>query len=226
MSKNLIYTISSGRVHGIYAQLSVPLMERYAQRCGADFKYDQEDLKYPLFGKFKVGNLLDQYDRVLYLDCDILVRPDSPDLFKIVPEDSFAAFNEGSWCSFDEIKTRVGLIGTAAQMLGIDTREFQMFCHYFNGGVFLANRSHQHLFVLDHDDPRLHEITVEQNFMNLRLYASKTKTYSLPICFNAMSWRWPAEYIAENYFIHYAGLEPGKRFAMMKDDYPKICAFG
>jgi lipopolysaccharide biosynthesis glycosyltransferase len=219
---NLIYTVSSGDIHGLYSKLTVPLMEEYAKKCKADFRYDTVSVEYPLFAKYHVGELLESYERVLYLDCDILVRPDSPNLFEIVPEACYAAFNEGSWCLENEINTRAKEVRDIAAVFQCKVEGFNLYRDYYNGGVFLANASHKGLFKIDHTDPAMQRITAEQNLLNLRLFSDKVKIYCLPICFNAMPWRWPVQYLWENYFIHYAGMEPEKRYAIMSEDYLKL----
>ncbi len=219
---NLVYTFSSGKIHDIYAKISVPLMEEYAKKCNADFLYDQiDDFKYPLFGKFNVGGLLSKYDRVLYLDCDILIRPDAPNIFAIAPENCFAAFNEGSWCNPGELEARFDIAVQAADKFNCRPDVFDVSRHYYNGAVFIANKSHQKLFdlgVLESNDPMLTAITIEQTIISLRIQQAGFKTYDLPICFNAMSWRWPVQYLYENYFIHYAGFDVEQRYERMKED--------
>lgn len=226
MARKLIFTQSSGFVYSQYTEYTVPLMKRYAEKIGADLLHDHLDKKpkYPLFGKFKVGDLLGEWDRVLFLDCDILVRPDSPDIFGIVPEGRFAALNEGSWCGSGDIEPRRDLLDKAATAFGISTTDFDMTTGYFNGGVFMADRVHKDLFDMPSDNKFMEEVTAEQNVINLRLAQKGHKTYSLPLCFNAMPWRWSTHYIDDNYFIHYAGMKPAMRMHFIEDGYRHIMA--
>jgi lipopolysaccharide biosynthesis glycosyltransferase len=217
---NLVCTETSGFVYSQYLPFTMPLMQAYAARIGADFVHElsERKRKYPLFGKFCVGKLLEKYDRILFLDCDILVRPDAPDIFAIVPDHRFAALNEGSWCNAEELMARQERLERAAQAFSLPLNDFDMTRHYFNGGVFLACREHQYLFNMPSEHPFMSEVTAEQNVLNLRLRAGGYPTYNLPSCFNAMPWRWSARYVDDNWFIHYAGMKSSERAQRIAED--------
>lgn len=218
--KLLVYTAHSGFVYGRYAEVTNPLMRRYAERVGADFLTKSCDRKspYPLFDKYRVGTLLDEYDRVLWLDTDVLVRPDAPDLFALVPEGRFAALNEGAWCDDRELAVRDGLVREAAEAFGEPAAGFDIRRWYFNAGVFLADRSHRGLFRRPADHPLMTKVTSEQTLLNIRLAAGGYRTYSLPLCFNAMPWRWSAAPLEDSYFVHYAGLASAERHDRLAAD--------
>jgi hypothetical protein len=59
-------------------------MQRYAEKCGAAFhvitEHYRDDLR-PDLSKFYLLRYLQQYERVLYLDADILIRPSAVNLF-------------------------------------------------------------------------------------------------------------------------------------------------
>lgn len=222
--KKLIFTEASGFVFSRFAELTVPLMKSYAQRIGADFIYQEKERKskYPLYGKYEVFNLLNEYDRVLFLDVDIIVRPDSPDIFSIVPQGNFAAFQEGAWCDDNELLARKELLQKIANAHNIEILDFDMTKNYFNAGVFLVDKKHKDLFLMPNENPIMSEITSEQNLLNLRLFYSKNKTYHLPMCFNSMPFRWSRWYIEDSYFIHYAGTPTDIRFKTINQDIEYI----
>lgn len=204
--RTLIFTETSGYVYSQFASLTVPLMRAYAARVGADFLYDHQELKakYPLFRKYKVGELLAEYDRVLFLDIDILVRPDSPNLFGIVPSGHFAAFNEGAWCEEMELEARQWHIAAVTRAYNLEFN-LNMALDYFNAGVFLADRQHVNLFEMPPENPVMSEVVSEQSLLNIRIKADNVKTYHLPICFNSMPRWWSRWYLHDSYFIHHAG---------------------
>jgi lipopolysaccharide biosynthesis glycosyltransferase len=220
MSKNLIFTEASGFVFSRFSELSVPLMKNYAHKTGADFIYNEKDrkTKYPLFGKYQIFDLFDQYDRILFLDIDILVRPDSPNIFEIVPDKKFAALAEGSLCDDGELLARKELLDKIALAYKLEASSFDITKNYFNAGVFLAEKSHKNLFSMPLENSIMSEITSEQNLLNLRLIHSNAKTYHLPMCFNYMPFRWSRWYLDDGYFIHYAGMPTDIRFQTMKED--------
>lgn len=219
--KNAIYTQSSGEIFNTIAEIAVPTMKAYADRIGAEFIYDRQDKapKRPLFGKYKVYDLLADFDRVLFLDVDLLVRPDSPNIFDIVPEDRFAAFNEGSWCyELNELKCRASFLYQVGEAMKLDPTSVDLSSSYVNAGVFVANKSHRDLFAMPEDGEHLSLLLAEQSVLNLRLHHAGIKPYFLPVCFNAMPWRWPTMRLDDNYFVHYAGMRYDERYtAMMKD---------
>ena len=68
-----------------WLEISRPWLEAYARRLGADFRVvEAAHLK---GGKSPFADLLDGRDRLLFIPPDTLVRPDAPDLFRLVPED-------------------------------------------------------------------------------------------------------------------------------------------
>lgn len=229
MSKKLVYTQSSGFVYSQYSVMTTPFMKLYADKIGANFihEHSEKKPKYPLFAKFRVSELLEDYDRILFLDCDIIVRPDSPDLFSIIPENLFAAFNEGSWCTPEEAEARMYLVKKASLFLKENIDDFDFYKQYFNGGVFLVSKVHQPLFKMPDDSSFMSEVTAEQNVLNIRLAKSAFKTRSLPSCFNAMPWKWSNRFIDDNYFIHFAGLPTSQRTGLMSSccDYVKTNYF-
>lgn len=95
MKNRLITTLCIGEEAESLRKAAVPLMESYSERCNADFRVlgskgctTDSDAYYQ---KFQVRDLLDQYQRVLYIDMDVLISPLSVDLFKIVPPNAFGA---------------------------------------------------------------------------------------------------------------------------------------
>lgn len=43
----------------------------------------------PHYEKFQIYNLLKEYDRIIYVDIDVIINETCPDLFQIVPEKDF-----------------------------------------------------------------------------------------------------------------------------------------
>lgn len=71
--------------------------ESYAQKCNAKLEFitqppDKTFYRPILAQKLLIPSLFTNYDKVLFLDLDILIHPDAPDVFKELPEDkSFSA---------------------------------------------------------------------------------------------------------------------------------------
>ena len=87
--KKALVTIASGEYFLRMAALTHPTLRAYAERIGADFIHwsDTSGHAIPEYKKLDVAGLLDIYDRVLYVDTDVIIRDDAPDVFDIVPTD-------------------------------------------------------------------------------------------------------------------------------------------
>jgi lipopolysaccharide biosynthesis glycosyltransferase len=222
---NLIFTQSSGIEFNAFCEYTVPLMQAYADNVGADFRYEksEERTEYPLFDKYKMYDLLNTNDRILFLDCDILVRSDAPNLFNLVPEGHFAALNEGSQLDdLEKLRIRATQLYEAGAAFGYNASHIDVSSRYFNAGVMLVDKSHRDLFKMPEPNAYMSANMTEQSLLNLRLHATKTKTYSLPLCFNCMPRWWSTVYWEDNYFIHYAGIKHGLRYDAIMRDYDRI----
>ena len=83
----VVATLAVGECGAALLELSRPLFERHAAACGADYhEVAVADSAYPLGEKFRLGTLLDHWERVCFFDADVLVGRAAPDLFARVPE--------------------------------------------------------------------------------------------------------------------------------------------
>src|SRR5262245_34503117 len=86
---NAVVTLAVGGKERQLLEVSGPSMAAYARRIGADWHViDGEPIQpaYPMEDKFRIHGFLTFYDRVLYLDADVMVGDDAPNLFDLVPE--------------------------------------------------------------------------------------------------------------------------------------------
>ena len=116
--------------------LAQPLMATYAQRIGAEFVVI-EDLppgRSPQASKCELAGLLARFERVVYLDCDLLVHPDCPDLTALVPEAMLGALVESRigprQHAVDAVVARLGAVGWDDGA-------------YFNSGVMVLSDLHR-----------------------------------------------------------------------------------
>lgn len=199
--KRAIVSAAFGTMHVKMASISYPPMERYAKKVGADFKpiYMRKfPERNPHLEKFQIRDILQKYDQVLWLDCDVLVSKVAPSIFEIVPPDHFAAMDEGKHGT--RIKVPLEL-GTMCTVLGIPYPEERNFI-YFNSGVFICNKSHVSFFENVPDViPTSHGIN-DQTLLNVRVALSKTPFFSLEKTWNMM---WVPVGFEKSNFIHFAG---------------------
>ena len=93
----LVLTISIGDYYNEVAKLTLPSIQAYAKKIGADFLNINEFNPHYItqkWNKFHIHELLNKYRRIIYLDIDVLIREDTPNLFEIVPENKLGMFNE------------------------------------------------------------------------------------------------------------------------------------
>ena len=85
--KKLICTITSGSFE-ITRPVIYPMLKKYAKKVKADFIPIEDTLHpdNPMLDQFRIGDFLDDYDRLIYFDADLIIRSDCPNLFQIVPQ--------------------------------------------------------------------------------------------------------------------------------------------
>lgn len=223
MSDRLIATIAIGDEATAIRRWSEPLLQAYAHVCGAELLYlnktfRSRDTGKPAYEKFQLADLLNRYDRILFIDTDILVSPESPNLFNLVPDSHLGAVSVESVYKAVE-KEKVA----SEEILG----PLQWSQPYFNSGVILFSQRHREMLesgaqLID----RWHkgklaqgiEARNDQTIFNYCLNTSGGTLHDLGPSFNfTRAWgRFHERF--RHYFIHYAGLT-GNRDWQMRRDY-------
>jgi len=93
---NLIYTISINDKFKKVSDYTIPLMQEYAKKCDCDFYISKHQLDYehPFFVKYEIGKLLDKHDRILFIDADVAIRDNAPNVFNVVPDNKLGVYVE------------------------------------------------------------------------------------------------------------------------------------
>lgn len=71
-------------------------IQSYAKRCNADYielSGDQHPY-WPMANKYRLYQVTSVYKKTLYLDCDIVIREDAPNIFDNTPDDKISAYDE------------------------------------------------------------------------------------------------------------------------------------
>lgn len=127
------------------SDLTFPLIEEFAKRCNANFMVLSKDadcndrlgkIHYRIFEFF---NLLKSYDRILHLDCDVVINKDCPNIFDIVPYDEIGTIFEDKGKRQENRRLRIANIQATWGEVGWRK-------NYINTGVFLVSRSHAEIF--------------------------------------------------------------------------------
>jgi len=127
------------------AQVSHPVLREYATRCNADFVVIDQDIincgsfHYEILQCY---NLLEKYDRIIHIDSDVLIAPDCPDLFDVVPEGQIGLVFEDRYI---RKKSRRIFIKHMQDKWG----DIQWKQGYQNSGVLVCSRQHKKIFAYD-----------------------------------------------------------------------------
>ncbi len=175
-----------------WMEAGLPSKRAYAKNIGAEFI----NITQPLLGgsvaseKYQVGDMLYDFDRILYLDADLAIDPKAPNIFDVVPADHFGIFDESTYQADDGTRQpRTALLAWLKEGWPDDPCEF-----YCNNGVFVCSREHRWLF--DHRGLNRKISTYEQTCMSRKIWeALETQPYpSVPpgikVHWLAKSWNW------------------------------------
>jgi lipopolysaccharide biosynthesis glycosyltransferase len=228
--KKLVMTMAAGRYQEI-VDLIYPRFKAYAKKCDAEF-ISIEDCKYPncpVVDKLRLIDYFQDFDRILFIDADILIRADAPSLFDLVHPDKVAAYDEGStlW-HLQDLISRISDVNKLAELWRLPKADWPSVVRkdeilpYYNSGVVLLGKQHQCLW--ESPPAPLKNPTgvvpcAEQCYFNWAIRQHKPAMHHLPVCFNQMPYNRAADYKESSYFIHYAGFEKfDERAAEMRRD--------
>jgi len=211
MGKTAIVTVCVGSRYEEISELTYPSIKNYAKKLKAEFIVltGNEDQKY--WNKFKIHQLLGSYSRIIYVDTDLIIRDDCPDLFKIVPEDQLGIFEEGKYAPREEY------IHAA---MNIYNMQIDWDGQYFNTGVMVLSKKHRYIFKEPPENVKnpqqfqsngfTYTFLGEQTFLNIVMQKEldiKKDFYSLGYKYNRMALmdEITGEPRYASYIIHYAG---------------------
>jgi lipopolysaccharide biosynthesis glycosyltransferase len=200
VKEKAVVTLCLGHTYDLMADYTHPTIKNYADKLDADFiviNTIQTDTGNPGYEKFQLYGLLNHYKRVIFLDSDILIRSNCPDLFKVVPEEDFGAFVESNYILYNpdvDHRERMSAIQEENGYIGWNYE-------YFNSGVMVISKKHQEAFNLDHGTViDLHD----QTQLNYNVKKLGFWVHDIGLRFNNMDFVNPLTRL-EAYIIHYAG---------------------
>lgn len=152
--RNALVTLAIGDDAQELLALSGPRFADYAERLGMDYiVINERKIRHRLqwrksrvnlhLEKFQMGPLLDRYERILYLDADMLLNPGCPDVFEMVPETQLGVVTDPSG---DEAWKR------EEEMEGMQKKFGQLpspIPPYFNAGMLVLSQAHRELMRFD-----------------------------------------------------------------------------
>lgn len=224
---NAIVTLSIGDYYDKMGKFTIPLMKIYAKKCNVDFMCIKKPYVFKKYGlpsrydKFQIFNLLDCYDRICFIDNDVLVSLDSPNIFDIVPLGYFGAANEEKFSKSISDKAQTN------EVLG----NIDWIYPYFNSGVMVIDKTHKKMFNPSSPELRIWALGLYKNahgedgadqaYLNYYVNFFKFPFFDIGYKFNHTRVITKTHTRFSSYFIHYAGSSGhryGERLSQIKSD--------
>lgn len=221
--KTLVASLCVGK--DPYLSISQPIQRAYARKYGHAYHViDTEQFRVRPnlfrkrwvgvhFEKFQLYELMNTYNRIIYLDADVIPTVDAPDLLSEVPEGSWGSTLEVRGAYDWKFKHELDRVARKLGELPVDSWRL-----YFNAGVLVFDRQHKAIWEWN---PK-HVLAgrwPEQTLLNYRILRSNTAVHELDDRYNYSPQRvpeWEDDTVRRSaFFIHYAG-QPAKLF-MQRD---------
>lgn len=215
-SERAIVTVAAGLMGRELLEITGPYMREYAARLNADFVVlDWPGApEWPLSSKFGIGRTLDFYERVCFVDVDILFRPGCVDLFSLCEPHEFGFVDE---LDFHKLTPKFRCIAKYQKFRKtMGFRELDAPPWMLNSGVMIIPRSHQHVL-----NPPTKPIPIdhcaEQNHFGAALLDSGLPYRVLPRKANWQIWT-DVRFVTAlpDAILHWSGMHNG-RFASIKE---------
>ena len=213
--KKAIFTLAIGDENPMY-QAALMSFQQYADKVGADLIVSKE-IHYPInienprhtanpawTEKLYIKKLLEAYDRVLYLDADIIVAPHADDIFDTYPDlETLYLFNEGQYLERQDVIDKItDIMGPLDNWPRFNNRPV-----YYNLGCMLISRQCPLFDIATLSDlQKVCNFTkyYEQTYVNYVTHRDGLKHQGISDKFNRMDALGDEGYL-EASFIHYAG---------------------
>lgn len=212
-----------------YSQHTIPIFRTYAKECGADFKI-LSDLSYKGKGMWNFRtmifyDLFEVYDRIFYLDSDIVINKNCPNIFYAVPIDTVGLVLEDKGSRLANRQRRI--VKIKARYDGNENWTVG----FPNGGLYIVSKVHREIFTKIRSE--LYDGSgLDGSHYMYQIKKQDHKYIDLGYKWNHMamfseSWNGsPSRF--DSYIIHYAGrakfpdIGHRTRTQLIKDDIMKI----
>jgi len=214
-----------------YSQYTLPILKKYAKKWEAEFMNLYTSYGRVPYHHMRFHELLNEYDRIVYIDSDVIINKICPNIFETVPYDTVGLVFEDKG---SRLKNRRAQIAHIKNIFGGNENWIS---GYFNAGMFIISRPHREIFTKINGklwgiDFKVRE-GADQAHFSYQLAKQGHKYIDLGYRWNHMSMfsePWndsPSRF--DSYIIHYAGggrfSDKGKRSRaqLIKDDIIRIC---
>ena len=210
--KKAIYTINIPQTseQAEFFNSCIDSQQEYACRRGADYIMRNStvdpigsDVRAKiLLQKFHIYELLLYYDRVLFLDADILIDKVAPDIFTEYKDiDKIYMLNECAHYPIGDINM---YIEQMIKIRPVEWRKSGEFYEHFNAGVMLASEAQMDLFRYDAEDYFIlpsNPLWGEQPYINYKIQKMGIPIGGLDKKFNTMVY-----FDDDGWFLHFSNV--------------------
>lgn len=230
--KNLIFTTCIGSPE---VSIALPIHKMYCEKYNIDFiVQNKRKLNFHSIGyeKFEILDLFKYYDRILYLDADVLITPNCPNVFEVHDKyDTFYAFHESENYPGNDRDSEIynALADDDCPFINWPTEKNSKL-RYFNVGLFMASKCHSDfLHKVFYYTLKLKSNTFcEQTVLNYIISKYNVKYKSMDQSWNRCDMGRPDPNLERYHanFIHYAGAGYGKyeknKWEVLKEDIKNL----
>jgi len=206
--KKAIVTLCIGKEAEHWIQYTHGPMKLYAKKVNADFIHIKErkinynktkNINPILFEKYQLYDILCNYDRALYVDSDVLITLNAPNIFDYVPFDKIGGVFEDF--GMDMIDRRKYIKAVQEKLGDLNWTE-----GFMNTGVFVVSNIHKDAF----------KLIWKYGCLDLKYEQTNTNWYFRKMGYEIINIDYRFNYMGimrvyygtdprEAYFIHYAG---------------------
>lgn len=187
MTKLAIATLVIGKFHEDIFEITKPYFDAYCKKFGFDFiviNSEQINGYATNLEKFQLYKHYDDYDRIAFIDADIIIHPDAPPIFDFVrPEDIGATYDNSINSATANSERNIEEIEEVQNKLGrIDGWKTE----YVNSGVLVTSKKHRDIFTHAEYRDRFESRFKDQTLINWNIQKHGFKIHRLHARFNAM----------------------------------------
>lgn len=229
---NLLVTTTADENIKDMTDLTHPIIKKFAKEWGADFLVLSQSASCDVpMGKIhyrimQLYYLLNEYDRIVQLDSDVVINKGCPNLFELVPYNEIGTVFEDVGSRLENRRNRIRNVQCDWGTIGWGWE-----AGYPNTGVFVVSRPHREIF-RKFDNQYWTELGFDCVHLGYQIHVQGLKIFELSYKFNHMSmfsepWHGSPSRFG-SYIIHYAGQAnfPDKgnrsRVELIRDDIKEI----
>jgi hypothetical protein len=233
--RRCLFTIAVGEPYKWMFDITIPHMRAYCEKHNIDFIVVDDNYRrdeHPCYMKQFINTLWWRYDRVCYVDSDVLIMPHAPNIFDCTPADKCCAFRELEYSgvqaqiqrrdqmSRDYITLYAEAYNERMIEAGYEPVELpeNLGEYYYNAGIFVCTRE-----TCPHVAPVAGVMQLptsnhyDQNYFNMMIIKHKIPMHDLGYNWNRRRGARVEESPnpLDSYFVHYLGL--GQKEKLKKD---------